>query len=192
MATKLDRLIESIDPMRTLNKVSADVDGAINSFSMNRATIKDWNEYQEYLAGFARHIEKIVLRMGSGVPDNKEFYWARCSNILDKRFGRSGFKTAFEMVMSGKDGGLYRILKTIAEEMAENYAGNEISARVNRYWSTLSIDEKLAAADEYKDKYGHLLPSEFTAGNGARLKAHFPQILEEHPKMIQRMRRVGR
>ena len=130
--------------------------------------------------------------MGSGVPHNKEFYWARCSNILEKKFGRSGFKTAFEMAMSGKDGGLYRILKAIAEEMTENYAQNEISARVNQYWSTLSTDEQLAAADEYQSKYGHLLPSEFTAGNGARLKAHFPEILKEHPKMIQRMRRIGR
>ena len=56
MPTQLDRVIESIDPMRTVDKVSADVDRAINSFSMNRATIDDWNKYQEYLADFARHI----------------------------------------------------------------------------------------------------------------------------------------
>jgi len=192
MATRLDQLLKSLDPKQTLDKVSADVDRAINSFAMNRAAIMDWNEYKEYLANFARHVEKSVLKFGSGVPEYKELYWTRCSNILEKKFGPSGFKTAFEMVMSGKGGGLYRILKMIADEMGENYAQNEISARVNQYYSTLSIDEKLAAANEYQRKYGHLLPSEFTSGNAARLKAHFPQILIEHPKIIQRMRKIGR
>ena len=34
MTTRLDRLLESIDPSRTIDQVSADVDRAVNSFTM--------------------------------------------------------------------------------------------------------------------------------------------------------------
>lgn len=192
MPTKLDSLLESIDPSRTLDEVSADVDRAVNSFAAGRGAIEDWGEYERFLAGFLRHLERAVLRMNPGGPDSPEIYWTRCSNILRKEFGPSGHKTAFEMVRTGKGGGLYRILKTIAEKMTETYAQNEISARVNDYLNGLSVDEQIAAADEYLGKYGHLLPAEFTGGNAARLKAHFREILKEHPKTIQRMRRIGR
>ena len=192
MATRLDKLLERIDPLKTLDKVSADVDQAVNSFSMGRATIDDWNEYESLLSGFCRHVEKTVLRLRRDVPDYPEFYWARCLNILNDEFGPSGSKTGFEMVRTGKNGGLYRILKIIAEHMAETYAQNEISARVNDYLNHLTSQEQLDAADEYVGKFGHLLPSEFKDGNAARLKVHFSGILKEHPKIIRRMRRIGR
>ena len=191
MPTKLDKLLQSIDPSRVLDKVSADVDRAVNSFSMRRAKIEDWEEYEEFLAGFLRHIESVVLRLGSKAPHAKDIYWARCSNILEKKYGQNGFKTAFEMVRTGKNGGLYRILKIIADQMTENYAQNEISGRITYYLEELTIDEKLAAADEYHNKFGHLLPSDFTDANAARLKIHFEKALNEHPKIIQRMRRIG-
>ena len=192
MSTKLDRLLECIDPSRTLDQVSADVDRAINTFNMGRATIEDWDEYEKLLADFCQHIEKTVLKMYAGVSGYQDIYWTRCLNILNEKFGPRGTKIAFEMVRTGKEGGLYRILKMIAEQMAEDYAQNEISARVNDYWAVLTIDEQLAAADEYIRDYGSLLPSEFKGGNVAMLKANFPKVLKNHPSLIRRMRRVGR
>lgn len=96
------------------------------------------------------------------------------------------------MTRTGKEGGLYRVLKTVADQMAEEYAQNEISGRIYDYWNRLTTDEQVAATDEYINKYGHLLPAELTEGSAARLKANFPKVLEEHPKIIRRMRRVGR
>lgn len=192
MATKLDRLLESIDPARTIDKVSADVDRAVNSFTKRRATIDNWNEYQTYLADFCRHVEKEVLKYGSGVPEYREFYWTRCSNFLNRKYGPNGSKRAFELVKSGQDGGLYGILKTIAKMMAEEYSYKEVSARISHYLNALSTDEQLAATEEYLQKHGNLLPSEFKEGSAVLLKVHFRRVLEEHPKTIQRMRRIGR
>jgi len=133
-----------------------------------------------------------VLRLRSDVPDNEGFYRALCSNLLDKAFGPSGSKAAFEMVRTGKEGGLYQVLKTVADLLAEKYAQNEVFARISHYWESLTLDEKLAAPDEYLSKYEHLLPPELTEGSAARLRANFPKVLEEHPKMIRQMRRIGR
>jgi hypothetical protein len=192
MTRKLERLLESIDPSRTLDEVSARVDQAINSFSVRRAVIEDWNEYESFLAGFYRHIWTTVLRVGPGIPKSREFDWGQCTDLLNKAFGTSGYKAAFEMVRTGKEGGLYRVLKTIGDLMAEKYAKNEISARISHYWQSLSIDERLAAPDEYLQQYGHLLPQELTEGSAARIRANFPKVLEEHPGMLRRMRQIGR
>ena len=192
MTTKLDRLLASIDPSRTLDQVSIDVDRAINTFAMGRATFEDWDEYEKFLADFCKHIEKTVLKMYTGVSGYQEIYWSRCLNILNKKFGPRGTKIAFEMVRTGKEGGLYRILKIIADEMAEDYAQKEISGRVWNYLGELTDEEQLAAADEYLRNYEHLLPSEFKGGNAVMLKANFPKVLKNHPSLIRRMRRVGR
>jgi len=191
MSTKLDRLLESIDPSRNLDKVSASVDQAINFFTMSRTTITDWDDYRYYLADFFRHVESVVLKLRDGAPVDREFYWGRCTIILNKEFGPSGFKTAFEIVRTGKDGGLYRILKTIADQMAEKYSQNEISARISKYWESLTFDEQLEAPDELLSKYGHLLPTEFTEGSAARLRVDFVKALEEYPNIIRRLRQIG-
>ena len=190
MATDLDRLLESIDSSRTTDKTSAEVDRAVNSFPMNRKTIEKWDEYKNYLADFFRHVESVVLKLGDNAPVDREIYWSRCSRMLEKEFGPSGFKTAFERVRTGKDGGLYRILKSIAEKMVEKYAQNEISARISHYWNGLTVDEMMAAIDEYLEKYGHLMPSEFTDGTAATIRTNFVAVLNEHPKLIRRLRRI--
>ena len=46
--------------------------------------------------------------------------------------------------------------------------------------------------DEYLKKYGHLLPSELTEGSAARVRANFPKVLAQHPKILQKTRRLGR
>ncbi len=60
------------------------------------------------------------------------------------------------------------------------------------WWDELGLDKQQAATTEYLEKYGHLFPSELREGSAARIRANFPKVLEEHPRMIQRMRRVLR
>ncbi len=76
--------------------------------------------------------------------------------------------------------------------MIDEYSGNEIRARISYFWYPLSADEKLSAIDEYLLKYGHFLPPELTEGNAARIKASFQKVLEEHPRLIKRLRYIGR
>jgi hypothetical protein len=76
--------------------------------------------------------------------------------------------------------------------MIQEYAGNEIRVRISHYWHSLSVDEQLAATDEYLEKYGHLLPWELTEGSAARVKADFVKALAEHSKIIKRLRNIGR
>jgi hypothetical protein len=87
---------------------------------------------------------------------------------------------------------LYEVLKKIAAHLANDYAQNEISARVSHFWNALSTQEKFSVIDEYAQKYGRLLPPDFTEGSAVLLKMNFTKVLAEHPRMIQRFRESGR
>jgi hypothetical protein len=183
-------LLESIDPVRTVDEVSARVDEAINSFHVGPGVIKKWEEFQLILAKFFCHIENIVLRIHPPRSLDPDFDWGRCYRLLINEYGTSGEKAAFEMVRTGAEGGLYAVLKSIAKQMINQYAGNEISGRISCYLENLTVDQHIAASQEYLLKYGHLLPSELTEGSAARIHVNFIKVLEEHPNLIKRMRNI--
>ena len=172
MSSQLDRLLESLDPSRNLDQVSARVDRAVNSFQLESGVIDRWSDYQELMTEFYCHVENIILRIER---PSSEFDWSRCVDLLQQAYGQNGYKTAFDMVRTGLDGGLYAVLKEVASRMIKNYAGNEISARINHFWNDLSVQEQLATMDEYLEKYGHLLPSVMTEGSAVRIKVNFHQ-----------------
>ena len=192
MQTKLDNLLESIDPIRTLDQVSARVDEAINSFQLEYGSIRRWDDFKFVLTRFFRHTENIVLRIHSPSQLDPDIDWGRCCRLLMKEYGTNGEKAAFEMVRTGSEGGLYTVLKAVAKRIIDEYASNEISARISYFWENLSVDEQIEATEEYLCKYGHLLPSELIEGSAARIRANFIKVLEEHPNLIKRMRDIGR
>jgi len=192
METKLDRLLESIDPDLTLDQVSARVDEALNSFGLESGIIEDWQEFRTVLAEFFRHVENHILRIRPSFSGNPDIDWGRCCNLLRGQYGANGEKAAFEMARTGVEGGIYGVLETVAGQMIYEYAGNEIAAKTAHFWQTLSTGEKLAVSQEYLDKYVHILPPELTSGSAARIRADFLKVLQEHPNIVRRLRRIGR
>ena len=193
MATKLDRLLEAIDPRRVFEVVDRRADEAVNSFRAPAACIEQWEDFERCMGAFFRHVENRVLELGSGLVGDETMDWARCREAPVRIYGANGGeKAAFEMARTGAEGGLYGVLKAVAETMAREYAGNEVRAKIHEYWSGLTADEMLSATEEYLDKWGHLLPSELTEGSAARIKANFPRVLEQHPQLLKRLRQVGR
>ncbi len=192
MASRLEQLLDSLDPDRTLNEVARRADEAINTFPSPGSQITDWDEFFRCLARFHQHLDARILRLREEVRGAEEFYRGRCVHLLTQAFGPRGDKAAFEMARTGAEGGLYAVLKRVAQAVVGQYAENELGARVGHYWNELSTEEKLAAPDEYLRRYGHLLPSELTEGGAGRIRADFPKVLREHPRIIQRLRQIGR
>jgi hypothetical protein len=191
MKTRMEKLLESIDPAVTLERVSSRVDEAINSFKMESAMIQKWDDFKNILTAFHWHVQRKILRIRLEHSPDLDIEWGRCCRILLKEFGFNGEKAAMEIARTGTEGGIYNVLKRIAKEMIEEYAGNEIRAKISQYWRSLSTDEQLAATDEYLEKYGHLLPSELTEGHAIRIKADFVKVLEQHPRFVMRLRKVN-
>lgn len=192
MASKLSVLVKRIAPDRTLDEVSRRVDAALNSFSGPAGRITDFGDFRRCVVDFVRHVEAGVGRLHEPIDADLGFNWGRCLQLLIKEYGPNGEKAAFEMARTGTEGGIFRVLKDLGRRLSGQYAENEISARVAHYWNGLSIAEKLAAPDEYLERFGHLLPSELTEGSAGRVRADFPKVLREHPALMQRLSRIGR
>jgi len=189
--SKLDQLLDRIDPSRTIDETASRADDALNSFRLETARITDWEKFKMCTAEFFCHVDNAVLRLHPRRSVALEFDWSRACQIYEKEYGSNGEKAAFEMARTGNEGGLYAILKTLAKRMAEEYAGNEIRARISHCWNDLSVDERLTVTDEYLEKYGHLLPSELTEGGAVRIRANMSKVLEEHPRLIHALRQTG-
>ncbi|RJR27413.1 MAG: hypothetical protein C4582_00645 [Desulfobacteraceae bacterium] len=192
MKTRLDRLIESIDPAITLDLVEGRANDAINTFQVETGVIQRWGEFKDVLTRFHWHVQKRILKNRLEKTPDPEIEWGRCCQTLLKEFGPNGEKAAFELTRTGTEGGLYTVLKAVARNMVGEFAGNEIAAKISFFWRTLSVDEQFAATEEYLKKYGHLLPSELTEGNAVRIKADFTKVLREHPRIVRRLRQVGK
>ena len=192
MKTDLDRLLAALDPEQTIEEAFRRADEAINSFPMRRAQILDWHEFTACMAEFVVHVEARILRLRRPVRAAFDFEWGRAASILMKIYGRSGEKAAFEIARTGNEGGLYGVLKAVAMRIADDLSANEIRGRVHAFWQSHSPQEVLEASTEYLAKYGHLLPSEMTEGSAGRLRGGFVEVLKNHPKLEQQLRRVGR
>ena len=163
-------------------------DDRFNSFPVSKAVIEDWDEFTQFMADFFTHMECPSLR---GKVD-LEYQWGRCIRVLYMDFGRNGEKATFEIVRIGNEGGLLKVMRTLAKRMADEYSKNHTGALVSKYWEASTSKDWLADACDYLKEYSHLLPSDMTEGGGARLTAGFFKLLQEHPKMMRRLEKVGR
>ena len=191
MATRLEELLASIDPDRTSEVTFRRANEALNAFR-TVAQIDRWEKFILCMTEFLGHVEAYVLRLREPVRGSPDFCWARCVRYLHGIYGSNGQKAAFEMARTGNDGGLYAVLRALAMRIAEEYAQNEIRARISVYWEGLSVRQRLEASTEFIDKYGHLLPSELTEGSAARIRADLPKVLINFHDLLGKTRRVGR
>ena len=192
MTTPLEQLLEQIDPVRTVEQTQRRADAALNSFSFPTEPIITWNDFVSCIMGFVAHVESHILQLADYPQVERNFHANRSLQWLDHLYGPSGDKAAFERIRTGKEGGLYGVLKALALKIAEQVGSNEIANRISHFWHSLTPDQQYDATSEYLDKFGHLLPDELTEGSAARVRANFTKVLTEHPRLLQQLGRIGR
>lgn len=191
MGTRLENLIESIDPSQLFDRVSQAVDAAFNSFRYDYP-IKSFDDYQKCMSQFVQHIEQVVLGFRSSQDYDRSFFWTRYSNLVNGQHGRDAWKMNYEKIITGRDGGLYQLLKEVAGMVLKDRSKQQISNRIGPFWNSLSDTEKLNTIQEFMAKFGDILPSEYRGGGGAYLKMNFPNMLQKYPELILEIRRAVR
>jgi hypothetical protein len=190
--TTLDELLDAIDPHNTHDVREADADEALNTFPNKLARIERWDGFRFYLARLYCHVINTLHHFARPIELSFDHHWSMCAAILTTLYGPSGFKVAFDIARTGKENGLYGIMKAVAKQMAKNQADNEIGALVDAFLNHLHPSEKDRIAFKYVQKYGHLLPSELREGSALRVTLNLQKILQQHPAMVQKLRRIVR
>ncbi len=188
MSSKLELLLEQIDPSRTINVNERLINEAAARYYRGKNSVDSWDDIEPCLAEIFRALENAVLQLGDNYELNTKFDSSRALNLLSREYGSE--QTVYNIMLSGAEGGINSILKTLARLMAEQYSNNEINARVNDYLNSLSIDEQFAASDEYLKKYQDILPQAIRE-EPYRIKAQFRQVLVDHPRMLNRYRNLS-
>lgn len=191
MSTKLERLLGSIAPDITLKPTHERANEAVNSFPFPDVMIDSFDKFRYLLICLHRHIEAGIFRIDSMPQSTVDFHWSRCYGILEQMYGTNGEKAAFDMIRTNKDGGLREVVNQFAKTIAENYAKNEIHAKISFYLNSLSCQERLAAGAEYIEKFGYLLPEEMTEASAARIHDNFDKVLEKHVFMMYDLAKTG-
>lgn len=189
-AEKLDILLKKISPTMTIDKNDRFMDQATNRFRYGTSAVRNRKDFQVYFARFYCYLENISFKRNRNL--NEKFDFHRCIQVFRDTYGLKGEHVAFEIALTGVDGGIYSLMKLIAKKTSEKYSRNQIRAIVDKFLSHLSFDETLSVAGEYKRKFGRFLPFSYANGSVALLAANLQKILEEHPFMIKRMRQVVR
>jgi hypothetical protein len=190
MPNNLTAFLKTIEPPNTFDKIARSIDQLVNTFRYTKSSIDDRNEFEDCLASFYCHLENGHFNSQRDV--NRIFDYDRCTTILVEAYGSNGEKIAFEMARTGVDGGIYSIYKLIAQKLTEQYAQNTIRALVSDYLNGMDAERWMKITELYKKDYSHLLPPEFKDKSVAFLCANLNNILEEHPRTVKRMRKIGR
>lgn len=190
--SRLSEFLETIAPERTLDALDSRADHAFNTFAADVARVRHWKEFEDVLAGFYCHLENCLLALRRPRSPNRHMDFGRCHHVLLKLYGPNGEKTAYELALSGMEGGLPVVLRNIAQHTVELHATNEIGARVSAFMNQLTAMEMMDCAKDYASQYRDILPPEYSRGTPVRAMVDFAKILTEHPRALRRIRHTGR
>lgn len=191
MPDLLSRVLAEIDPRRTFDEVARCMDRVMETRPRLPSVVRDWQEFCMIIVDVYMHLEGAtfkpprLLRSGVFLQD-----MGRCSDAMDKIFGRDGMRVAFGMASRGVGGGLRAVLNTMAKGMAEMEAERRIADTVERIWFSLPFQGKVLVIRQYLQQFGHLLAPDVIERIASDIHG-FPKVLCHHPRIIQRRREMG-
>jgi len=191
MSSRLDVLLETIDPSRTIDVVEQRINQAFARYYHGKNTIDDWDEYRLCLAEFLQQARNAALTIPSSAGADVEMNFQEAIKLLQKEYPGNTPHIVFQIMHTGVEGGVYAVIRSLARILAETYAQHEIDGRVMSFWDSLSGDEKVMAADEYLSKYQSYISPHLLSESAPRIKASFWRVLQDHPRMIKRIHDLG-
>lgn len=190
MATRLQRLVRSIEPLP--DRVDHFADSAMNSFRMPSPIVSDWDACRRLLKRFHAHVRAALLQC----PDCADIteVGGECEQLLQRRFGPSWPQAVFEVARTGAEGGLYRVLRELARMQAAAYSEQLVAITVDWYCRHRSAEQVEQDVDEYITSYGRNMPPELIEGTAARIRhpQGFANLLKRHPFVMHRLRQATR
>jgi DNA-binding ferritin-like protein (Dps family) len=191
--SKLDDLLNKIDPRKTIDRCDSLRDKALNSYEYSNNALRDFNQFTKAMGDFYWHVESTMMGVGKNIVMDDEMRQGFAFQALNEIYGMHGMAAAFSMAQSGVEDGLYGVLKKMGQAIAKKHLENQIGVEVAQFINELMDDFELydQCVAEYARKYARILPPEYLENDAVDLKINFRQVLENHPYLIRRMSSIG-
>lgn len=193
MASRLAQLLETIDPMKSIDEVHRRATEALDTFPFPNSPMASADECSSCFTRFFRHTENTMLRANGAFAGDAKVDFGRVRSILTEEYGENGLRVAIRMALYGVEGGIRAVLRAIALRLAKRFSDSEIRNRIEFLWGSLSVEEKFETVREYlASDYSNLLPEDLKEGGAPEIYASFPRYLARHPEIIRKLRRAVR
>lgn len=186
MATQLDLLLEDI--VHSHDAYRKTMDEAIHSFSFSVFTFDSWAACEAFMEQFFAHINAHIV--GPEFAGNAHMAMVIFRQTFEPNYGQYPERPIYERLMHGHEGGLNGFVQEAAEAVVELFAGRDIVNKVDKYMFSIRNDGIDAAAEEYMEKWGHLLPQDITSQGTRRLAPVLGKFLKQHPRLLHRLRGI--
>lgn len=185
MPTRLQRLISYIEPIP--DRIQQMGDEVAESFRVESSAIEDGVEFPRCFARFYHELDRKVLGIRGREFDLK---WTceRCVELLRQQYGQNPRHAVFDVVRTGAQGGLRRVLNDLAAAYCHDYALNLIRMTVQAYWDQREPSQLVADIREYISEWRHIIPSEIAEASAGRILGHFQEVLVYHPFVVRHLR----
>ena len=185
----MSELIETLNNLTSpkyIEKMYIGADKAINEIALD-GLVSSFREFENIIVEFMKLLHKYVLKANRTINGAEEYYLDAGFKVLQEKYGPNGEKAAFEMARTGKQGGIYAVIKVLAYGPIDIGIENEAKAKVGVLWEKLGNDQKFAVMDEYVKTHGHLWPDELIENGAVRLKMNFPKTLQLHIENVRKL-----
>lgn len=188
--TKLDQLLARITPERMLDPQLAKLDAAINAVTFTADDIQDHKTLYQYLGHFIWTVILGPAHPAIRSPREDGLDMAGQANTVESLYGRGWESLLLEIIQTGIEGGLHRVLRRIGTAVADQFADNAAAREVQRFWASLSTAEQVEIPTEYFRKFRHLLTSVISSPNDRRMVGGITTILSQHPRNLRALGRL--
>jgi hypothetical protein len=190
MRSNLKQLLEKIDYRNLFEEDQRRVDHVLTRYRSVKNTIGNYNEFQDCLINFVSQIYSAIINVPKAFDTaNRSIMYDLALTFLKSKYPRNTERTLYEIMHSGSEGGVYRILKTLAKIMSEKIYQDGIEYHVALYLNEMDFEEKEAAVKEYIKEYGSILPGNYQR-DPISIMISFDKVLQQHPIMMKRLREL--
>lgn len=191
MPTKLEALLEKIDYKNLIGASENELNRILSSYRREKNIVDNYEEFEECLIDFTSKLMNAFFHFTHPVEHPSSIMFTNALEYLKKEYPNNTKFTVYDIMHSGAEGGVYKILKVIKDQMIDDTFSKGINNFVNEYLRSLNYESRDAAVKEYLEKYSDILPQNYK-DDPMSVLIHFDRVLIEHPRMVKRIRELNK
>jgi hypothetical protein len=194
MSQTLNDLLTRIDPQRSIDRLEQRVHRALATFQVPFKRIRSYQQLRLLLAYFEFRLAHWPNARSEQFPMQQAKGWYdTVYKRMRARFGEMPERTIMYIAQTGVDGGLYGVLRRLADHYVFEQSRQYIHKEVDDFWQRLSGPDQREAINQYWRRYQRfLLPNDLASPRDWRLSGNFPSVLRKHPQLVRNRRRIGK
>jgi hypothetical protein len=182
MPSKLEILLDKFDPKNCWNRIERSGNEILVNYRIEKNAVSTMGEATNIICDFT---SKFYLPHGSYEHGIIDSFYDLANDKLKKIYPEPVWIFVTDVMKSGREGGVYGILKKLTKLLNESLWESGIHCRIRDYIDDTTEQERESAAKEYVDKYNDLLSVNFR-NDPLWVYINFEDVLFEHALTLRK------